>query len=108
MTEDNNTLLVGITKIGTTPSVFDKKSKSLFDEVCRDKVGLPVTEDAQVSVFCEAPDSIVKYWSFGMTVDELMKLHTDGSLQTSRFTLKLWSAYADSNEEFFTELNLVT
>lgn len=104
---DERTLLVGITKIGTTPSLFDTKYHGLIDPVSRRTIGLPDTEDIQTSVFCGAPDNIDKYWAFSMTVDELKRLYKDGRFDTSKFTIKLWSVYTDSNTEFFSELQAV-
>lgn len=102
---DKHTLLVGITKVGNTPSLFDNNCRGRINSVSRDKIGLPDTEDLQTSVFCTVPNRHDQYWTFGMTVDELKQLHESGSLSTAGFTLILWPAYADINNAFFAELS---
>lgn len=97
------TLLVGITRIGSTPNLFEDAYKCLIDKVSRRRVGLPETEDIQTLVFCRSLDDPLYYWTFSMGVNELKQLRNNGTIETPKCTIKFWQEYDDSNEQFFDE-----
>lgn len=97
------TLLIGITKIGNSPCGFDTKYTGTMTPVSRHHLGLEDTENIQTLVFCKNPIDTNRYWTFGMTIDELKHIRNNQSIETVSYAFEFDPEYADINNSFFAE-----
>lgn len=97
----NPVVYISTVQIGHTPNPFEDQYEDKVLCIAREKLGLPDTNEFQTLCVCKDPTNDEKHWAFGLTTDELIKIHDNGSLESDSYSLKLDPTYQHVNDEFF-------